>query len=977
MGPRNKKHKPNSQAAIDKDQNNPPNHQSPLPLPLQSTTTVTAPTSTSAQGPPPIPTNQPSSPTTFFTNNQTTIITKHTPDTDVASSKQHNKSWYNKTGSWRAKASPVAQATRESISVAGGATSEALAEGSAQVDRYMHNTLKRSSKSIPSLPSESRINATGASADVDHAKTSEPKDSLMKDADIDQEETKKPQREDKVKPPPPPQQQKEQQDKTKLPTQQEDVVMEDAPLPPDPTKDNASQPDSTQQSINQQKGWWGWWSRPDGYNGEAEKAKDISNPSAEEVIQASTTPIPASPADQAHADPLNQTATPIPIDLSPANHLVSNNKEPGYGSTRSWFGLWSKAQNIQQTPDEASTPTQQQSPRAEPTLENAPELPQTTEPLAAKQQPGLADMNQVQHVTSSPQSKSAGWAFWSRERKEDHVPNIDGPQRQVGELAVADTPSQSHPEAAQFNQEQDQKKKTKKVTRTASLKETKNNRTTAVAVSSAPVSPTHSPSQTRAHTPEPTKVLDPATSTTTKPAKTTSNRPPHMVMPSFRETYSPAQIPTYWERVTQYVASSLHLIDVPAPQNHVSISPNLPKVKSAVAIGVHGYFPAPLIQKVLGPPTGTSIRFANHASAAIRAWAEKNQPDTPCEIETVALEGEGFIADRVNTLWKLLLNWLSHLRQADLIFVACHSQGVPVAVMLVSKLIQLGCLSPNAKIGICAMAGVNLGPFADYKSRLLGAGSAAELFEFSRPSSKVSMEYAHALDVVLRHSVRITYTGSIDDQLVSLESSTFTTLTHPYVYRCVFVDGRIHAPDFITHLVAFALKLRNLGISDHGLIRELSLPLAGSLYGGQGHSTVYDDAEVYNVALSFTLETTDVLPRPRKDSEPTEAQIRRSSRGGPPESIDAANALRRGSISASAMTGIAPTLAPFELPASGSNANPYFLPWALRGILEEEVVKRDMGHEVKELVERFEAWRPVSKVLKDVRFRLEGVRSKL
>lgn len=52
-------------------------------------------------------------------------------------------------------------------------------------------------------------------------------------------------------------------------------------------------------------------------------------------------------------------------------------------------------------------------------------------------------------------------------------------------------------------------------------------------------------------------------------------------------------------------------------------------------------------------------------------------------------------------------------------------------------------------------------------------------------------------------------------------------------------------PDSLSHLVGFALKLRNLGISDHGLIRELSTPLAGSLYTGEGHSRLYDDESVY------------------------------------------------------------------------------------------------------------------------------------
>ena len=62
----------------------------------------------------------------------------------------------------------------------------------------------------------------------------------------------------------------------------------------------------------------------------------------------------------------------------------------------------------------------------------------------------------------------------------------------------------------------------------------------------------------------------------------------------------------------------------------------------------------------------------------------------------------------------------------------------------------------------------------------------------------------------MKYGVRVTYCGSIDDQLVSMEvcrisvyhgltnlskSSIFSTASHPYIYRAVFVDGRIHAPD--------------------------------------------------------------------------------------------------------------------------------------------------------------------------------------
>ena len=419
-----------------------------------------------------------------------------------------------------------------------------------------------------------------------------------------------------------------------------------------------------------------------------------------------------------------------------------------------------------------------------------------------------------------------------------------------------------------------------------------------------------------------------------------------------------------------------------ATPRHVYRTSAKPKVKKAISLGVHGFFPAPLIQKVLGQPTGTSIRFANYGASAIKAWCEANQPEIKdVEIEKVALEGEGLVSDRVDTLWKLMLNWLSHLRQADFILVACHSQGVPVAVSLMAKLIQLGCLNANARIGICAMAGINLGPFLDYRSRLFG-GSALELFDFCDSKSKVSRSYAESLDICLRHEVRITYVGSLDDQLVSLESSLHTPLSHPYVNRGLFVDGRLHAPNFLTHLVVFAIKLRNRGLSDHGLIRELSAPLAGSLVGGEGHSRVYDDPAVYRLAIDFALESSAaVIPSSSHIMAKTDPTVRpkafdrRSSTTSYPTSTAAANSMRRGTMSESqTLPGIGAVIAPHEPLPTASNANPFYLPWAVRGMLEEELVKQEMMDEDRELVAEFEEWKPTSKVLKDVKWRLEAVK---
>lgn len=49
----------------------------------------------------------------------------------------------------------------------------------------------------------------------------------------------------------------------------------------------------------------------------------------------------------------------------------------------------------------------------------------------------------------------------------------------------------------------------------------------------------------------------------------------------------------------------------------------------------------------------------------------------------------------------------------------------------------------------------------------------------------------------------------------------------------------------------------------------------------------------------------------------------------------------------------------------------------MRGLLEEEFVKRELGDEVEELLGLFERWKPAAKQLKEVKFRLEAVRSKL
>lgn len=346
---------------------------------------------------------------------------------------------------------------------------------------------------------------------------------------------------------------------------------------------------------------------------------------------------------------------------------------------------------------------------------------------------------------------SSGWAFWSRgNSRVTPLESIADPA--IGELAVAGSKSQSKPENAVVdvgNGIPTGSGKPAKRERPRSLEVTEDNRQFAA-------------KKAEANGNLGVAVQPPNRSTVPKRSPTTSTGPPNLVLPSVKQTYRYEDSPGLFQQLGRYFYPARALTP-----RHVSLLKNPQRIKRALAIGIHGYFPAPLIRTVLGQPTGTSIKFADSAASAIQKWTEAQ--GYSCETEKIALEGEGKIEERVDLLWKLLLNWIDDIRKSDFILVACHSQGVPVAMMLVAKLISFGCVN-GARVGICAMAGVNLGPFVDYKSRWI-SGSAGELFDFARPDSQVSKDHEAALERVLDFGVKIVYIGSIDDQLVSLEVS--------------------------------------------------------------------------------------------------------------------------------------------------------------------------------------------------------------
>lgn len=819
-----------------------------------------------------------------------------------STSTPQRSSWYS-YNSWRTKGSPIAaEIAPESISVARGASNDPTPTRSARPSNSVSKSIRGSRKSVPLAAEATRVHATS-----DASTQSRPL--LGPEAKLKGIPKESALREDKE-------------------TTQRTVEVASASQGYAAVAETATANDEEVRAQSNEgvrpKSWLGWWGRPDGYGGQGETAQQIDELSAGRE-ERSAVPVSATREEIAGEGQKNAQ----PSGAVEAAQLQQGDDTIPYTKSRSWFGFWSNAQNEKGATSLDKTAEEAASISPESINTQGSQIALSTNKTKAT---SIKDARSSQGVGGQ---KSSAWAFWSSNRPKDSNATPSTVQKEVGELAVADTPSQSKPEVAYFN---DTKQSMKMEAGTGnessnSLPSVRSGH--AGRQSKAPpsiakdVSPVSGSAACKAPTPSATSSRE----SSQPPKRRRAHSRANSVSPSLQDTYPDAMATGYLDRLTSYFASSLHIPgSAPAGEpKHVSLSASPPKIRRAVVLGVHGYFPAALLQKFLGPPTGTSIRFANHAATALQKWCQEHQPEIKdLEIEKVALEGEGYIADRIKTLWELLLNWLSHLRKADFILVSCHSQGVPVAIALLAKLIQLECLRPEVRMGVCAMAGVNSGPFLEYRSRFF-SGAALELFDFADPCSEVSRSYQASLEICLRNNVRMTFVASLDDQLVSLDSALFSRLRHPYVARTIFIDGRLET-NFLTHLLTLALKLRNLGCDDHGLVNELSGPLAGSLVGGDGHSRIYDDEQVYLFAIGFAMESTDVR------SEPD---------GRLPLSPSPATAV----------------------------SNPFTLPWAVRGMLEEDMVKKipALSQEVKTLVKEFESWRPTTKMLKDVKWRLEGV----
>ncbi|EPB85541.1 hypothetical protein HMPREF1544_07630 [Mucor circinelloides 1006PhL] len=382
--------------------------------------------------------------------------------------------------------------------------------------------------------------------------------------------------------------------------------------------------------------------------------------------------------------------------------------------------------------------------------------------------------------------------------------------------------------------------------------------------------------------------------------------------------------------------------------------------KRIVVVGVHGWFPMKLVRSMIGEPTGTSIKFCEQMVSGVKLYFEsEHQVTLPDDaITMVPLEGEGKVEDRVNQLYTKLIDnskWLEAVSSADVVLWATHSQGTPVSIMLLQRLLERGHIHViRQSICVLAMAGISSGPFPALKGSLIvkyfEADAARELFEFMDSNSPISVKFRQSLAYVLKCGTKVVLTGSMQDQVVPLYSAIMSSVNHSSILRSIYIDGHIYSQDdFLINLIVFALRLRNSGLSDHDLLTHLSEVLAGSLYALEGgHSTIYEELEVYMTAIRYTFETA-----------PFGKYTRRMSPSLQPKKL----ALVEDAV-----------LESFQ---AKQQQNPFYLPWALHAvctdplILADEPLKEDLRH----LLTLFEQWNPTSARLRELKFRLDPLRT--
>lgn len=441
-------------------------------------------------------------------------------------------------GSWRGKSNPV-------IGVALNDTASVRSLRS-----HTSRLMRAPSKSGPSEPSMTLLNVTSEPQDGvsigGRDDTIDP--SITKAADVEAVHETGQQLESSTEERP--------VDSTSTSAVSEDRKLRDRPLP--------------------EAKWGGWWTKSHGevtanpvVAPTVAHASDVKShdPTSSSILGRAESPLTSASAPKATGD-----AKPAVVTEGPSSTRNDDNAQRPQAQ-KSWFGLWNTSE------------TQ---------LTQHKDLPTTESEKGTFEFPTMNSSKNDTGANTSPGQARSSWAYWSKASSASTATDANTSHARTSEeMAVAGTASQSQlvpPQLASSNAEiststsprPSSEKMLHKKGKVAS-DSTISYKSEVAQASSVDTIPKTSDSAAK-----------PATSSVAaaQPNKA-SDDGTNLLLPDFDKTYHVEDNQTYMEQLTNV----LYYREPPRPERHTSLVSVPRKIKKVLAIGVHGYFPIPLLQK--------------------------------------------------------------------------------------------------------------------------------------------------------------------------------------------------------------------------------------------------------------------------------------------------------------------------------------------------------------------------------------------
>lgn len=381
--------------------------------------------------------------------------------------------------------------------------------------------------------------------------------------------------------------------------------------------------------------------------------------------------------------------------------------------------------------------------------------------------------------------------------------------------------------------------------------------------------------------------------------------------------------------------------------------------KRALIIGIHSYLPRQITENLEEGDSVCAGKMVAVASKELGKWADEN--NLTVKKQTISMDGYGEFFDRVSNCLSLLDNWINAVSSADIVLVVADVQSTAIAIHVLSRLITAGYLENTAYLGFIGLAGVFLGPSldADAKITIKRSGDSLEnkvmvqLFDFQDCQSLQSKELLRHVKILIGRNVKLTLAASLTDTLAPVYSSLCLHVSHPNIFRAIYIDGRSKQPDFIITLVSLALTIKNLNLNDHKLLVELS-----SMF----------------IAIAWEYRKRKNFAANKRRSH-TNAMFtnRYLYRTGIQNMLETSNLMFKQTVQEQE-----------DFDIEEMSTNEYHIPWCMRGFIEElsKLKKKedrrtdrhfdvDTGQLINQLLEEFRAWQPTQKAYKDFRYCIE------